>query len=64
MLVSVADAAGPDAVWVRFYLTADAGCLELNYRPAAAVAAGRVLAAKLAELLGYEFSPWDGSPIA
>src|SRR5262245_38621961 len=63
VLVSVADSAGPDAVWVRFYLTADAGCLELNYRPAA-VAAGRVLAAKLAGLLGYEFSPWEGSPDA
>src|SRR5690348_3302354 len=25
VLVSVADATGPDAVWVRFYLTADAG---------------------------------------
>jgi hypothetical protein len=61
VLVSVADAVGPDAVWVRFYLTADAGLLELNYHPAGAVAAGRELATKLAELLGYEFAPWDGS---
>ncbi|MFO0826299.1 MAG: hypothetical protein U0792_24805 [Gemmataceae bacterium] len=61
VLVSVADASGPDAVWMRFYLTVDAGCLELNYHPATAVAAGRTLAAKLAELLGYEFSPLDGN---
>jgi hypothetical protein len=61
VLVSIADAAGPDAVWVRFYLTKDAGILELNYHPATAVAAGQALAAKLAEILGYEFSPWDGT---
>jgi hypothetical protein len=34
VLVSVADAAGPDAAWVRFYMTADAGLLELHYEPA------------------------------
>jgi hypothetical protein len=60
VLVSVADAAGPDAAWVRFYLTADAGLLELYYDPAAAAPACRVLAGKLASLLGYEFAPWDG----
>jgi hypothetical protein len=61
VLVSVADAAGPDAAWVRFYLTADAGILELYYEPAAAVPACRALAVKLAGLLGYEFAPWEGS---
>ena len=64
VLVSVADAAGPDAAWVRFYLTGDAGLLELHYEPAGAVPACRALAGKLAGLLGYEFSPWDGSPDA
>jgi hypothetical protein len=59
--VSIADAAGPDAVWVRFYLTKDAGILELNYHPATAVAAGQALATKLAKLLDYEFAPWDGT---
>ena len=60
VLVSVADAAGPDAAWVRFYLTADAGLLELHYEPAGAVPACRALAGKLAGLLGYEFAPWEG----
>jgi hypothetical protein len=61
VLVSVADAAGPDAAWVRFYMTADAGMLELYYEPAAAAPASRALAVKLAGLLGYEFAPWEGS---
>jgi len=47
-----------------FYLTADTGLLELEYRPAEAVAASRALAFELAELSGYEFAPWDGSPDA
>ena len=59
VLVSVADAAGPDAAWVRFYMTADAGMLELYYAPAAAVPACRSLAVKLAGLLGYEFVTWE-----
>jgi hypothetical protein len=59
VLVSVADAAGPDAAWVRFYLTSDAGMLELYYDPAAAVPACRALAVKLAGLLGYEFATWE-----
>jgi hypothetical protein len=60
VLVSVADDAGPEAVWVRFYLTADAGLLQLHYEPAAAVPACRALAGKLADLLGYEFASWEG----
>jgi hypothetical protein len=59
VLVSVADTAGSDAVWLRFYMTPDTGGFELNYRPASATSAGRVLAIKLAELLGYEFTPWE-----
>src|SRR5262245_66270849 len=59
VLISVADAAGPDAAWVRFYLTADAGLLELHYEPAGAVSGCRALAGKLAGLLGYEFAAWE-----
>ena len=59
VLVSVADAAGPDAAWLRFYMTADTGVIELNYHPAEAIVAGRALAVKLAELLGYEFAAWE-----
>ena len=55
VLVSVADAAGPGAAWVRFYMTADAGLLELHYEPPGALEACRALALKLAEALGYEF---------
>jgi hypothetical protein len=61
VLVSVADDPGPDAVWVRFYITPEDDGMELNYLPAAAVPAGRVLAVKLAELLGYKFFPWEES---
>ena len=60
VLVSVADDAGPGAAWVRFYMTADAGVLELHYEPPGAVPACRALAGKLAEVLGYEFAPWEG----
>jgi hypothetical protein len=59
VLVSAADAAGPEAAWVRFYMTPDTGLLELGYQPPSAVAEGRALAAKLAGLLGYEFVPWE-----
>ena len=59
VLVSVADASGPDAAWVRFYMTADAGLLELHYEPAWALPACRALAGKLAGLLGYEFAPLE-----
>lgn len=55
VLVSVAD----DAVHLRFYMTPDTGCLELNYHPATGREAGRALAVKLAGLLGYEFAPRD-----
>jgi hypothetical protein len=54
VLVAVADAPGPEAAWVRFYMISDSELLELNYQPASAVADGRALAGKLAELLGYE----------
>jgi hypothetical protein len=64
VLVSVADAAGSDAAWVRFYMTPDTSGFELCYQPSGAEAACRALALKLAEVLGYEFSPWDGSPDA
>jgi hypothetical protein len=56
VLVSVADAAGPEAAWVRFYMTPDTESLDLHYEPPGARAACRVLALKLAEALGYEFS--------
>jgi hypothetical protein len=59
VLVSVADAAGPDAACVRFYMTANAGLLELHYEPAGVVPACRALASKLAGLLGYEFVPGE-----
>jgi hypothetical protein len=64
VLVSVADAAGSDAAWVRFYMTPDTSGFELHYEPPGAEAACRELARKLAEVLGYEFSLWDGSPDA
>jgi hypothetical protein len=62
VLVSVADAAGPGAAWVRFYMTADAGLLELHYEPPGALEACRELARKLAEVLGYEFATDEDSP--
>jgi hypothetical protein len=58
-LVSVADAAGTDAAWVRFYLTPHPQLLELYYDPASAVPAGRAVALRLAELLGFEFATWE-----
>src|SRR3954447_21289443 len=48
VLVSVADAAGPDAAWVRFYMTPDTECLDLHYDPPGAEAACRALGRKLA----------------
>jgi hypothetical protein len=55
VFVSVADEAGENATWLQFYMTSDAGMLELHYEPASARRAGRVLAGKLATLLGYQF---------
>jgi hypothetical protein len=60
VLVSVADAAGPDAAWVRFYMTPDTGGFELHYEPPGAEDACRALARKLADVLGYVFVVWDG----
>lgn len=53
-LVSASDGC---CVWVRFHLTADAGCLELHYDPPEALGGGRRVAVQLARLLGYEFAP-------
>lgn len=54
-LVSFSDEAG---VWVRFFLTPDAGLIELHYEPADD-AHCRLAAQKLAEALGYEFVSWE-----
>ena len=63
VLVSVADAPGPDAAWVRFYMTPDTEAFELRYDPPGALEACRALALKLAEALGYEFDAFeDGEP--
>jgi hypothetical protein len=62
--VSVADATGPDAAWVRFYATPDTESLDLHYEPHGALAACRALALKLAEALGYEFATEDDDPDA
>jgi hypothetical protein len=59
VLVSVADAAGPDAAWVRFYMTPDTEAFELHYEPPRAEEACRALALKLAEALGYEFEAYE-----
>lgn len=56
VLVSVADAPGPSAAWVRFYVTPDTEAFELHYEPPGAGAECRALALKLAEALGYEFA--------
>jgi hypothetical protein len=62
-LVSLAEEAGPDAVWVRFFLIKhDTASLDLNYQPATAAERGRALAHKLAELLGYRFGSADDPP--
>jgi hypothetical protein len=59
LLVSVADEAGPNAAWVRFCITRwDAGIMELHYEPPDDPRC-RSLARKLAEVLGYEFHPWE-----
>ena len=55
VLVSLAEDPGPDATWLHFYMTSDAGMLELHYEPKGARHAGRALAGKLAALLGYQF---------
>jgi hypothetical protein len=62
VLVSVADAPGPAAAWVRFYLTPDTECLDLHYEPPGAQAACQALGRKLAEALGYEFEIDGGEP--
>jgi len=60
VLVSLSDEAGPDAVWVRFFLFKhDTTSLDLNYQPVTALESGRVLAHKLAEMLGYQFANVD-----
>jgi hypothetical protein len=59
VLVSVADAPGPDAAWVRFYMTPDTEFFELHYEPPGALEACRALALKLAEALGYEFDAYE-----
>ncbi len=64
VLVSLADAAGPGAAWVRFYMTPDTTGLDLHYEPPGAEAACRALARKLAGLLGYDFTTDLGSPDA
>jgi hypothetical protein len=56
VLVSLADADGPGAAWVRFYMTPDTGCFDLHYEPPGAEPACRPLALKLAGVLGYEFA--------
>jgi hypothetical protein len=56
VLVSLADADGSGAAWVRFYMTPDTGCLDLHYEPSGAEPACRQLALKLADALGYEFT--------
>ncbi|MDY3555948.1 hypothetical protein R5W24_005094 [Gemmata sp. JC717] len=60
VLVSVADAAGPGAAGVRFYMTPDTASLDLHYEPPGAEPACRELGRKLAEVLGYEFATDDG----
>src|SRR5947209_18087319 len=44
VLVSVADAAGSDPAWVRFYMTPDTEGFDLHYEPPGAEAACRALA--------------------
>ena len=61
VLVSVADTAGPDAAWVRFYMTPDTESFELHYEPPGAEEACRALARKLAEVLGYQFDAYEDS---
>lgn len=56
VLVAVSDDAGPGGVWVRFSMTPDTGALEVSHQPASAVEAGRAVARKLADILGYEFT--------
>lgn len=55
VLVTVAD--DPRVVQLQFLIVRAANILELHYDPPAALAEGRVLANKLAALLGYEFHP-------
>jgi hypothetical protein len=64
VLVSVADAGGADAAWVRFYMTPDTEFFELHYEPPGAVEACRALALKLAEALGYEFETAEEGGLA
>jgi hypothetical protein len=61
-LVSLADAAGEGSAWVRFYMTPDTESLDLHYEPPGALEACRVLARKLAEVLGYEFTTEEDQP--
>jgi hypothetical protein len=64
VLVSVADEPGPGAAWVRFYMTPDTGILELHYEPAHALPACRMLAGKLAAVLGYALTRWEDDDLA
>jgi hypothetical protein len=59
VLVSVADAAGPDAARVRFFMTPDTEFFELHYEPPGALEGCRALAIQLAEALGYEFGAYE-----
>jgi hypothetical protein len=63
VLVSVADAAGPEAPWVRFFMTSTYATesFGLHYEPPGAEAACRALALRLAEVLGYEFTTYEDS---
>jgi hypothetical protein len=64
VLVSVADAPGPDAAWVRSYVPPDMEFFELRYDPPGALEACRALALKLAEAIGYEFqADEDDKPV-
>src|SRR5262249_61659316 len=49
VLVSVADAAGPDAAWVRFYMTPATEAFELYYEPPGGEEACRALARRRAD---------------
>jgi hypothetical protein len=55
VLMSVADAAGSDAAWVRFLMSVNTASFDLHYEPPGALETCRELGRKLAEALGYVF---------